>query len=465
MAIPGITIDSDRSRDLDDAVWAVVEGERIRLWIAIADLSASVAPQSSAMQETLVLLESRYRDSRCVRPMLDDRITERHSLLPNCDRPAVVLELLLQEDGSILETEFRQETLHSHGRIDYDLADLVLAGQRSHPFAELLGTLARAAAYLDRARQGVWGQAVAGEFRDDAGAVVSGSHQLIASTAIAYNAAAASQLAAAGLPGLYRVQDVWGLKEFATLIRELNEDPEALAPLIAHRLPRAEHRVGPAPHWALKLPGYARCTSPLRRVEDTINQRQLLAALAGKPSVWSERLLAGLCDRLRDLTAAREAFHRQRTLERAPAAMADIASVTANQLAGLLERAGESGEVPPGLAAALEGWIEQERLTARHAALILSGRFDRQLQEQVLERVSQGSPQLNAVSVGNTLGQLGRGEIAYRYEPEGDRWRCFGSWLEYEVAATASNKAEARSQCALALLGRAVQLTDSPPVI
>ena len=455
--LPGITIDSASSQDLDDAVWAVPEGDRIRLWIAIADVSGSVTPRSAAMQEALVLLESRYRGSNCSRPMLNRAITEQHSLLPDRDRPVLALELLVQEDGCILDSQFRRDILKSQGRIDYDRADRVLTGQLDHPFAELLATLSRVSAWLDRSRRGVWGHAVAGQFRDDVGAVVTGSRQLIASTAIAYNALAAERLAAANITSLYRVQDVLGVEEFATIVREVNEDPEVLAPLIAHQLPRAEHRTKVAPHWALKLPGYARCSSPLRRVEDTINQHQLLALLEGESSVWSERLLAGVCERLRDLVAAREAHHRQQTIDKAPVSVPQISKVTSNQLAGLLERADESGEVSEGLRAALEVWLQEDRLTARHAALILAGQFDRSLQEKVFEVVGRGKPHLNAVSVGNTLGQLGKGEIVYRYEPEGDRWRCQAQWQQLAAMATASSKSEARSQCALELLNLAIR--------
>ncbi|MEL7477102.1 MAG: RNB domain-containing ribonuclease [Cyanobacteria bacterium J06555_12] len=61
--LKGITIDGESSKDLDDAVWVVDEGERLRLWISIAAVSNSVAPLSEPMQQALVWLESRYRGS------------------------------------------------------------------------------------------------------------------------------------------------------------------------------------------------------------------------------------------------------------------------------------------------------------------------------------------------------------------------------------------------------------------
>ena len=280
--LPGLTIDSKSSQDLDDAVWAVAEGDCLRLWISIAAVVESVGPRSGQMQQALVWLESRYRGDRCTRSMLSPKLTASHSLLPHQQRPVLTLELVLQSDGTISDYVFQPATMQSQGRIDYDSADRVLVGRQDSPFAEQLKILAQAASWLDLGRRGLWGHAVGGEFRNDIGQVVSGSRQLIASTAIAYNALAAETLAAAKLPAMYRVQDVYRVEEFKGLFAELGEDPQVLSPLISHRLPRAQHCPTVGPHWALKLPGYARSSSPLRRVEDLINQQQLMAVLTGE---------------------------------------------------------------------------------------------------------------------------------------------------------------------------------------
>ena len=453
--LPGLTIDSKSSQDLDDAVWAVAEGDRLRLWISIAAVVESVGPRSGQMQQALVWLESRYRGDRCTRSMLSPKLTESHSLLPHQPRPVLALELELKSDGTIADFTFQTATMQSQGRIDYDSADRVLAGQQDSPFAEQLQTLARAAAWLDRGRQGMWGHAVGGEFRNDIGQVVAGSRQLIASTAIAYNALAATTLAMAELPAMYRVQDVYRVEEFQELFAELGEDPQVLAPLISHRLPRAQHCPTVGPHWALKLPGYARSSSPLRRVEDLINQQQLMAALTGGKSRWSPHLLSGLCERIEDRAIAYETKQRDKMKAQQDKPLespTEFIQVTSNQFTGLLERAGESGEVSQALEQLIHKWIEEDKFTPRHAAVILSRSFDGHIRQRALQAVMQNTPTLNAVSVLNSMEQIGLGTLKYGYSGAGTDWSCQLSWQSFLETGRGKSKSEARAIVSLRML-------------
>ncbi|MEM8716149.1 MAG: RNB domain-containing ribonuclease, partial [Cyanobacteria bacterium P01_G01_bin.4] len=358
----GITIDGETSKDLDDAVWVVEEGDQLRLWIAIAAVSNSVSPVSEPMQRALVWLESRYRGSGCTQPMLSPELTEEHSLLPLKERPAIALQILLQSDGSICEYSFHHAKLASQARFSYEQADRILANKEDSKFSHQLKLLSQAATWLDRGRQGMWGKAVGGEFRNDTGQVVSGSHQLIASTAIAYNALAAETLVKAKMPGMYRVQDVFKVDELRALVEEMGEDPQVLSPLISHCLPRAEHRPKVGPHWALKLPGYARSSSPLRRVEDLINQQQLVAVMDNQESRWLPPILKGLCERIAERVVAYEAMQREKTIARrdktlqSPVAMNNL---TSNQFSGLLEQAGDTGEVSEALVQQLQSWMAE----------------------------------------------------------------------------------------------------------
>ncbi|MEL7476655.1 MAG: RNB domain-containing ribonuclease, partial [Cyanobacteria bacterium J06555_12] len=359
----GITIDGKSSKDLDDAVWVVDEGQRLRLWISIAAVSTSVAPLSESMQRALVWLESRYRGSGCTQPMLSPELTEAHSLLPLKERPAIALKILLQADGTICEYSFHRAKLASQARFSYEQADRILANKEDSKFSDQLKLLSKAATWLDRGRQGMWGKALGGEFRNDMGQVVSGSHQLIASTAIAYNALAAKTLSKAKMPGMYRVQDIFKVQELKAIVEEMGDNPQVLAPLISHCLPRAEHRPKVGPHWALKLQGYARSSSPLRRVEDLINQQQLVAVMDERDSCWQPLLLKGLCERIADRTLASDAIQREKTIARrdkvlqTPVAMNKL---TSNQFSGLLEQAGDTGEVSEALMQQLQRWMAEE---------------------------------------------------------------------------------------------------------
>ena len=446
--LPGLTIDGKNSQDLDDAIWAVEERDRIRLWISIAAVAETVEPRSLQMQQALVWLESRYRGERCIRSMLSPKLTESHSLLPQRERPVLALELVLQADGKIVDRTFQQAILQSQGRIDYDSADLVLAGKQDSPFGPQLQTLARAANWLDRGRQGMWGHAIGGEFRNDIGQVVSGSRQLIASTAIAYNALAAEMLAAANLPSMYRVQDVYQVEEFKGVFAEFGEDPQVLAPLISHRLPRAQHQPTVGPHWALKLPGYTRSSSPLRRVEDLVNQQQLIAALKGDRSCWSRNVLSGLCERIEDRAIAYDAKQRDRAIEQrdkpleTPVATIEV---TSNQFTGLLERAAESGQVSQALDRLIDRYIAEDKFTPRHAAVILSRPFHTDIRQRTLAAVLQNTPTLNAISVLNSMEQIGLGTLNYGYSGEGTEWSCQLKWQSLQETGKGKSKSEARA--------------------
>jgi exoribonuclease R len=463
--LPGITIDSPGSQDLDDAVWAVREGEQIRLWICIADVAHSVAPQSVPMQQALLWLESRYRDERLVRSMLPPRLTQTYSLLPQVPRPVVALELLLAPDGSIQQRHFQRQMLFSQGRLSYDAVDQILAGQAESPFQDLLQCLAQAASWLDRGRQGVWGHAIGGEFRDDTGQVQVGSRQLIASTAIAYNALVGNLLAEAKLPALYRVQDITGVEEFTDLIEQWGHQAELLAPFISHRLPRAEHRSRAGSHWALRLPAYARTTSPLRRVEDLVNQQQLLAILKGDRLLspgkahhppWSESLLQGLCERLQDRAIALEAVQRERTIQRRQQQLNEavtLTDITANQLTSLLERSDVEGEQTAALEELIERWLESERLTPRHAAVILTRPFSPALRQKLVKTVAASQhPTLNAISILTVLEQMGVGAVSYTYQDHEAGWSCRVQWQTFEAVVVAGSKSAARAAAALRIL-------------
>ncbi|MGK7912723.1 MAG: RNB domain-containing ribonuclease [Synechococcus sp.] len=460
----GITIDGESSKDLDDAVWVVDEGEQLRLWISIAAVSNSVAPFSDPMQHALVWLESRYRGSRCTQPMLSAELTEAHSLLPLKERPAIALQILLQPDGTICDYSFHRARLASQARFSYEQADRILAGTETSQFADQLQMLSKAAMWLDRGRQGIWGKAVVGEFRNDIGQVVSGSHQLIASTAIAYNALAAKTLSKAKMPGMYRVQDVLKVEDIKELVQKMGDDPQVLAPLISHCLPRAEHRPKVGPHWALKLSGYARTSSPLRRVEDLINQQQLVAAMDRGKSVWNPLILKGLCERIADRVVAYEAMQREKTIARREKTLQTpiaLTNLTSNQFSGLLEQAAESGDASVPLLEQLHCWMAEDKFTPRHAAVVMNGKFEAEVKDRVLGAVLENQPMLNSISVINSMGQLGFGEATYRYSGEGTEWQCQLVWQEHSAFGLGQSKSTARTMAANEMM-KVISNTSNP---
>ncbi len=84
--LPTFTIDPASARDFDDAVSARREGDRVRVWVHIADVSAYVRPGSVAERETYRRGTSVYVPG-AVEPMLPEVLSnDACSLRPGADR-------------------------------------------------------------------------------------------------------------------------------------------------------------------------------------------------------------------------------------------------------------------------------------------------------------------------------------------------------------------------------------------
>ncbi|WP_126147945.1 RNB domain-containing ribonuclease [Synechococcus elongatus] len=454
-----LTIDGPSSLDLDDGVWAEPvdeQGDRICLTIAIAGVATALPHLGIEECVALARLQSVYQGTQMVRAMLSPERTEALSLLPGGPRPVVCLQALISRRGEVLFSEFWETEVESVAKLSYEQVNGVLAGKEDHELREVLRWLAIAAGRLDKNRRGLWGRSRQGEFRDDLGSVITGkAEQLIASTAIFYNQMAGEKLKQSGFPALFRVQDPRQDKAIAPLFEEHGGNPTVLAPLISHCLPRAQHRVKAGLHWALQLPAYARSSSPLRRYEDLVNQRQLLAILRESPSFYPPELLLGVCDRLQDKATAEVERQKQKSEEkwlRAASSVKQLETVTEGQFSAVLRQVSVIGSVPPELEQQLRERLEKGSLTPKHAAQILSEGFPADLKQGLIDKLSQGDPLLNGLMVLNTLGQLIGTAPQFDYEPAEGQWCCRLVWQEQQVEAIASSKVRARELAALMVL-------------
>src|SRR3989338_4084538 len=126
-SLPFITIDGDDAKDFDDAVCAQkLPNDRIRLWVAIADVSHYVQPHSALDKEAYERATSVYFPGR-VLPMLPEILSnDLCSLKPHEDRLALVAELLLSHHGEVIEEHFYPAIFQSHARLTYTLVRRLL---------------------------------------------------------------------------------------------------------------------------------------------------------------------------------------------------------------------------------------------------------------------------------------------------------------------------------------------------
>ena len=140
------SIDNDDSRDLDQLT--VAEGEvdgGVRVLVAIADVSATVAPGSAIDAHAGVNTTSVYTPAR-IFPMLPDRLsTDLTSLNPGEDRLAVVVGMTVDAGGAVVAEDVRRALVHNHAKLAYPSvgawlegngADAAGAGRRAGPRRE-----------------------------------------------------------------------------------------------------------------------------------------------------------------------------------------------------------------------------------------------------------------------------------------------------------------------------------------
>lgn len=98
--LPWCSIDNDDSRDLDQLTVAVpLPGSNTRLLVAVADVAALVMPNSALDRHAAPNTTSIYTPPQTF-PMLPDPLgTDLTSLVQGKDRLAMVVELIVDDDG------------------------------------------------------------------------------------------------------------------------------------------------------------------------------------------------------------------------------------------------------------------------------------------------------------------------------------------------------------------------------
>mgnify|MGYP002720465200 FL=1 len=139
-----MTIDGENARDFDDAVYAKETERGFKLWVAIADVSHYVLPDSPLDREAYQRGTSVYFPRR-VLPMLPEVLSNGLcSLLPHTDRLCLVCEITISHSGMIEEYRFYEAVIYSQARLTYKEVQQVLSGEKKqHPLAQELTVLYR----------------------------------------------------------------------------------------------------------------------------------------------------------------------------------------------------------------------------------------------------------------------------------------------------------------------------------
>ncbi len=352
-ALPTITIDPDTAKDYDDALSIVREGDGLRAYVHIADVSYFVPAGTPLDWGAAGRSCSVYVPGR-VAPMLPSELADNLcSLRPNEERLTLTVEIPFGDGLTMGTPSFYRSAIRSDARLTYGQAERALAGteQLDGEVGETLRLAEQLAEELRRrrfARGALRIEAAEAAFAfDGEGGVADAwlerephAHMLVEELMILANEAVADLLGSRRREALYRVHDPPEAQSIARLLAVLADlgvptppvpDPDHLTPADAARLAaeiservtdyvrRSGRGVAAFPplvlrslkqarydpvnlgHSGLASPAYCHFTSPIRRYPDLVCHRALLQELGA-----SDEPIADDLHELAEHSSARE---------------------------------------------------------------------------------------------------------------------------------------------------------------
>ncbi len=343
-SLPWSSIDNDESRDLDQLEVVVDDGgSRTRVLVAIADVDALVPKDSPVDAHAATNTTSVYTPA-VIFPMLPLELsTDRTSLNEGEDRTAIVIDMVVDDDGRLLDSDVYRGLVHNHARLTYPAVASWLDGESAAPAAlthvDGLDAQIRRQDRIATALQARRDEEGALDFdRTELRPVVDDkgvrelrterpnrAKEVIENFMVAANGVTARFLAARGLSSIRRVvrsperwprivelaarhgaslpaePDARALQQFLKQQRAAApEDFPDLSLSMIKLLGRGEYvaeRAGEASaHFALAVASYTHSTAPNRRYPDLVTQRLLKAAIAQASSPYDLTELTRLAE-------------------------------------------------------------------------------------------------------------------------------------------------------------------------
>jgi exoribonuclease II len=342
-AEPFFTIDSEKTRDMDDALRIEPrEGGGWRLTVAIADPTAYVEEGHAADLEARTRAFTVYLPGQNVTMLPEQLADDLCSLREGEHRPVLACTLEVEADGSLGDYRFFAAQVRSQAKLVYDRISDWLEGQGEWTPAEAIAPQLHALRDMTEARA-AWRAEHALVFKDrpdfvfdldPAGNVLDVrieerriANRMIEESMIAANACCADLLAEHVGHGIFNVHRAFdpekaeAAHEFLTA-QQVEVELEALSELPRYKeLKRAlESRddawldarlrrfqgftsmsARPGPHFGLGLAAYATWTSPIRKYGDMVNHRLIKRVLKGEqaPAEATQALTEQLTERRR----------------------------------------------------------------------------------------------------------------------------------------------------------------------
>lgn len=366
------SIDNVDSQDLDQIEYAErLEGGQVRVMVGIADVDAFVPKGSPIDLHARGNTTSVYTGVMNF-PMLPDALSyDMTSLLPDVDRLAVVIDLVIDKSGKVCSSQVYRAMVRNKAKLDYRMvgrwldeggsAPDKIAKVKGLPGQLLLQNKVKEEILAVRNEHGsLFLQTIEARAVADQGVVLSlelveqnPARDLIENLMIAANVAISKLLDEAKVPSIKRVVRVperwpkivemansmgWNLPNNpdakslqAFLLDQSQKDPTRFPDLslrVVKLLGKGEYIIDTPGqedpgHFALAVNDYTHATAPNRRYVDLVTQRLIKAVIAGRPIPYN-------LDELNDI--ALECTRRSDTAKKVERTMRKVAA--ASLLAG-----------------------------------------------------------------------------------------------------------------------------------
>ena len=400
-AIPTVTIDGEDTKDIDDAISLVREGDHQVLGVHIADVAEYVTEGSALDKEALNRGTSVYPADRVI-PMLPTKLSNGIcSLNAGEDRFALSCLMTIGKSGEVIDYEITESVIHVDARLSYngvmrlftDNDDSEIADSlrwqgyrgikgRTREIARMLRRMKKLAATLRRKREkrgsidfdfpeakvvlNVQGEPVEIVARERSDAT-----DLIEDFMLLANETVAKHCVYMEIPAVYRVHAAPAhekMRELALVLRgfgykfrpgqgqmhpaqirhlleKIKGSPEEgmLSRMILRCMQKAQYATSCEGHFGLALSHYCHFTSPIRRYPDLLVHRSLKYWLRGEMN-------AETIDRL-NASLPGAAFRSSATEQRAAEAERETIKLKKAQY-----MEGKVGEVCTGVISGITSW-------------------------------------------------------------------------------------------------------------
>ncbi|MCZ6831667.1 MAG: VacB/RNase II family 3'-5' exoribonuclease [Gammaproteobacteria bacterium] len=340
-----VSIDSARTQDIDDALYAEICGGGWNLYVAIADPTSYIEPGSLLEQEIADRGTSVYFHGDAIPMMPEVLAHDSCALAEDKERPALVCKIAVSDDGVVGDFEFIEASVRSRAKLSYIAVDRYLTGNydelMSHATPlEALYQIFRALRQQREAKELVMEERIEYHWYMNEQKKIDHiephekllSQKLVEECMIAANRCCARFLQQHSRSGPFvrhqgfrsdRTQEVKKfltrfLPDFAdkplddlgtyrSIMKELSDTTQELPlrSMVNRLLARAELDTSPGAHMGMGLPCYSSCTSPLRKYTDFLAHRQIKQVLHEEAQEQvSAQQLSALAERIQRARAA-----------------------------------------------------------------------------------------------------------------------------------------------------------------